>query len=189
MINFHTARFIKSAFQKDDHLQDYPHILFIGKSNVGKSSLINALTEQKNLAYVSKTPGMTKLVNYYLIDNKFYLVDVPGFGYRKLAYEKDSFETMMDDYLKNNISLKVVFYLLDSRREITLEEINVINYINQLGYKVELLLTKCDKISQSERAKLLSNLKKYSLDDYLFVSVNNNSYLQKVKQKISQYIE
>lgn len=189
MINFHTAKFIKSAFQKDDHLLDYPHVLFIGKSNVGKSSLINALTEQNNLAYVSKTPGMTKLVNYYLIDNKFYLVDVPGFGYRRLAYEKDSFEVMMDNYLKNNHSLKVVFYLLDSRREITNEELNVIEYINNLGYKVELLLTKCDKISQSERAKILANLKKYSINDYLFVSCNNRSYLQKVRKKISLYIE
>lgn len=189
MINFHTAKFIKSAFSKDDHLHDLNQVLFIGKSNVGKSSLINALTNQKSLAYVSKTPGQTKLVNYYLIDNKFYLVDVPGFGYRKLAFEKDAFEPMMDAYLKDNPSLKAIFYLLDSRREITNDEVDVINYVNELGYKIVLLFTKCDKLKQSEKAKLLNMVKKYSLNDYLFVSVNNQSYLSAVKSKISSFIE
>lgn len=189
MINFHTAKFIKSAFSKDDHLNDLGQVLFIGKSNVGKSSLINALTNQKQLAYVSKTPGQTKLVNYYLIDNKFYLVDVPGFGYRKLAYEKDSFEPMMQAYLEDNPSLKAVFYLLDSRRDITSEEIDVINYINELGYKIVLIFTKCDKLKQSDKAKLIKTVKQYSLTDYLFVSINNASYLNNVKNKISSFIE
>ena len=83
-INYKVSEFIKSAFNKGDHLYDFPQVLFMGKSNVGKSSLINALVEKKNLAYVSKKPGQTKLVNYYLIDHKFYLVDAPGFGYRRL---------------------------------------------------------------------------------------------------------
>ena len=189
MINFHTAKFIKSAFSQEDHLHDLSQVLFIGKSNVGKSSLINALTNQKSLAYVSKTPGQTKLVNYYMIDNKFYLVDVPGFGYRKLAFEKDAFEPMMDAYLKDNPSLKAVFYLLDSRRDITEEEIDVINYVNELGYKIVLVFTKCDKLKQSERAKLMTMVRKFSLSDYLFVSVTNQRYLNDVKMKISAFIE
>lgn len=190
MINFRNAKFVKSAFKETEHLQDLPHILLIGKSNVGKSSLINALVEQKNLAYVSKTPGQTKLVNYYLIDNKFYLVDVPGFGYRKLAYEKDLFEEMMEGYLKNNSSLKAVFYLMDSRREITADEQSVIDYFNDLHYPLEIILTKEDKLTQSEKSKIMVNLKEYQLDkDCLFVSINKNKLLMSVKEKIASFIE
>ena len=190
MINFRNTKFIKSALSKNDHLLDYPHILFIGKSNVGKSSLINALVDQKNLAYVSKTPGQTKLVNYYLVDNKFYLVDVPGFGYRKLAYEKDLFEEMMDDYLKNNGSLKAVFYLLDSRREITDDEIDVIKYFQDMNYQVELIFTKEDKLKQAEKAKILKNIKLYNFEnDYLFASINKPNLLNKIQEKIVSYLE
>ena len=178
MINFRNTKFIKSAFSKNDHLLDYPH------------SLINALVDQKNLAYVSKTPGQTKLVNYYLVDNKFYLVDVPGFGYRKLAYEKDLFEEMMDDYLKNNGSLKAVFYLLDSRREITDDEIDVIKYFQDMNYQVELIFTKEDKLKQAEKAKILKNIKLYNFEnDYLFASINKPNLLNKIQEKIVSYLE
>ena len=87
------------------------------------------------------------------------MVDVPGFGYRKLAYEKDLFEEMMDDYLKNNGSLKAVFYLLDSRREITDDEIDVLKYFQDMNYQVELIFTKEDKLKQAEKAKILKNIK------------------------------
>lgn len=189
MINFHTATFIKSAFSEEDHLNDLPQILFIGKSNVGKSSLINALTNKKNLAYVSKTPGQTKLVNYYLIDNKFYLVDVPGFGYRKLAFEKDDFEPMMNSYFSSNPNLKMVFYLLDSRREITDDELDVIDYIKGLGFNVSIIFTKCDKLKQTDKAKLIKQVNKNKISDYSFVSINNNNYLSDIKSKISSIIE
>ena len=93
---FSSTRYYISAVEPLNTLNE---VVFIGRSNVGKSSLINALCDHTGLAYVSKTPGQTKLVNYYLIDHKFYLVDAPGFGYRRLAYERDDFDRMMDEYL------------------------------------------------------------------------------------------
>lgn len=189
MINFNNAEFVKSAFSKEDHLLDLPQILFIGKSNVGKSSLINALTDRKNLAYISKKPGQTKLVNYYLINKKFYLVDVPGFGYRKIAREKDAFEEMMEGYFSSNTSLKAVFYLIDSRRELLDEEFENMDFIKSMNLPLYLVFTKCDKLNQSEKAKLINSIKKHSIDNYLFVSINNKSYLEKLKECISLIIE
>lgn len=189
MISFQVAEFVKSAFSKNDHLNDLYQILFIGKSNVGKSSLINALTNKKSLAYVSKTPGQTKLVNYYLIDKKFYLVDVPGFGYRKLAYEKDNFEPMMEAYLSNNTNLKAIFYFIDSRRDFTSDEEDVINYVNGLGYNLILVFTKCDKLKQAEKAKLIRSLKEKAISEYLFVSIDNTMLLNNMKLKIASFIE
>ena len=189
MINFQVAEFIKSAFSTDDHLHDYDQILFIGKSNVGKSSLINALTNKTKLAYVSKTPGQTKLVNYYLIDHKFYLVDAPGFGYRKLAYEKDDFDRMMNEYLVDNPRLKLVCYLLDSRRDITEEEMGIISYVESLGYKTCIIFTKCDKINQSQRAKMLNSSRLLKADGCLFSSIKDKKMLDKIKSYLSNYIE
>ena len=189
MINYQVAEFIKSAFSSGDHLYDYDQILFIGKSNVGKSSLINALTNKTRLAYVSKTPGQTKLVNYYLIDHKFYLVDAPGFGYRRLAYEKDDFDRMMHEYLSENPRLKAVCYLLDSRREITQDEIDVISYIESLNYKVVIIFTKCDKINQSQKAKMLNSSRLLKVDGCLFSSVKEPRMLEKIKSSLSTFIE
>ena len=118
------------------------------------------------------------------------MVDVPGFGYRKLAYEKDLFEEMMDDYLKNNGSLKAVFYLLDSRREITDDEIDVIKYFQDMNYQVELIFTKEDKLKQAEKAKILKNIKLYNFEnDYLFASINKPNLLNKIQEKIVSYLE
>ncbi len=189
MVNFHSARFIKSAFSKDDHLHDYPQVLLIGKSNVGKSSLINALTGQKSLAYVSKTPGQTKLVNYYLIDDTFYLVDVPGFGYRKLAYEKDDFEPMMEGYLQDNSRLKVVYYLLDARRDVTAQEEGTIDFMREKGYPVVVIFTKSDKLKQSEKSRLLQQVRQRGWERYHFSSVSSERQLEEVRRSILSHIE
>ena len=189
MINFQVAEFIKSAFSTPDHLYDYDQILFIGKSNVGKSSLINALTNKTKLAYVSKTPGQTKLVNYYLIDHKFYLVDAPGFGYRRLAYERDDFDRMMDEYLVDNPRLKLVCYLLDSRREISQDEIDVIKYVESLGYKIVIIFTKCDKLNQSEKAKMRNSSRLLAVDGCMFSSIKDQKMLSRIREELSTYIE
>ena len=141
------------------------------------------------MAYISKKPGQTKLVNYYLINKKFYLVDVPGFGYRKIAREKDAFEEMMKGYFSSNTSLKAVFYLIDSRRELLDEEFENMDFIKNMNLPLYLVFTKCDKLNQSEKAKLINSIKKHSIDNYLFVSINNKSYLEKLKECISLIIE
>jgi len=188
-INFQNSKFIKSAFSKNDHLNDFSQVLFIGKSNVGKSSLINALVGQKNLAYVSKKPGQTKLINYYLIDGKFYLVDAPGFGYRKLSYEKDQFDSMMEQYLKDNKNLRLIVYLVDSRRGMGSEEEEVIEFLNQLNYNFVVVFTKYDKLNQSEKSKLSNLVKKISLSNWLYTSINNLSTIQELQKMIINYLE
>lgn len=188
-VNFHVAEFLKSAVNKSDHCYDLDQVLFIGKSNVGKSSLINALTNHKNLAYISKKPGQTKLINYYLIDKKFYLVDAPGFGYRKLALEKDDFDKLMNTYLDSNPRLKLIVYLLDSRRDFSIDEEETINYLNELGYQYLIVFTKCDKLIQSQRAKLQNVAKKIAIDDLITVSINNPASIENLRKKIITYIE
>lgn len=188
MINFQKTEFIKSASQPDDHLHDFNQVLFIGKSNVGKSSLINALTNKKNLAYVSKTPGQTKLINYYLVDNTFYLVDAPGFGYRRISAQKDDFDVLMDNYLKNNKDLKLIVYLIDSRRDLSQDELNVIEYIKSLSHEFLIIFTKADKLNQSEKSKIVKQITNLSLKNYLFSSINNEKYLNLIKEKIISYL-
>ena len=119
MINFNNVSFVKSTPSVKERPQDQiPEVLIVGKSNVGKSSLINTLCQRKSLAYTSSKPGHTRLLNYYNIDNKFFLVDAPGYGYAKGGVDLDRlFGTMMDEYFTDNPYLKLVLLLIDSRRE------------------------------------------------------------------------
>lgn len=188
MINFNRTKFIKSAYNLEDHLYDYQQILFIGKSNVGKSSLINAITNQNKLAYVSKTPGMTKLVNYYLVDEKFYLVDVPGFGYRKISRSDDKFVELMDNYLLKNPCLKYVFYLIDSRRGIDEDAEEVISYIASLNYPLYIIFTKADKLNQSEKAKIRNNIASYNIKEYQFFSNVDEKLINDLQKKIVEVV-
>ena len=115
MINFRNSTFIKSTPSvKERPLDQFPEVLIVGKSNVGKSSLINALCQRKALAFTSSKPGHTRLLNYYNIDNAFYLVDAPGYGYAKVDKPtQKKFGLMIEDYLKTRFNLKCVFMLID----------------------------------------------------------------------------
>lgn len=167
MINFSNTEFKKSASKKDERPLDVvlPEVLFVGRSNVGKSSLINALTNKK-IAYTSSKPGHTKLLNYFTVDNKFYLVDAPGYGYAKGGIDLDAlFGDMMDDYLENNDHLKLILFLLDSRRELTIEDKELISYLRMKNYSFLLVCTKLDKLNQKEKSALSKRLKELSIDD------------------------
>ena len=165
MINFTNATFIKSASKKSEAPgESLPEVLLCGRSNVGKSSFINALTNKKKLAYTSSKPGHTRLLNYYNIDNSFYLVDAPGYGYAKGGIDLDAlFKKTMDDYLLDNPHLKLVTVLLDSRRELNEDDVNLINYINEKRIPLFIVFTKVDKINQSEKAKLEKHIKEIDL--------------------------
>ena len=130
MINFKNTRFIKSLpsikLKEDDKLKE---VLFVGRSNVGKSSLLNCLCDNKNLAFVSSKPGHTKLLNFYNVDQKFYLVDAPGYGYSKSNIsEINLFSEMMEDYFSNTFNLALVVFLLDSRRKLNEDDLQLINF-------------------------------------------------------------
>lgn len=183
MINFANASFVKSATK----LSEIPslamgEVLLVGKSNVGKSTFINNITNKKKLAYTSSKPGHTQLLNYYNIDNAFYMVDAPGYGYASKGVDLDAlFGKMMEEYFKNS-RLKLVIVLLDSRRELGENDIEIINYLHETGINILILFTKCDKINQKEKASLLKHIKEVGIeDDYFFVSSLSKINIDKVK--------
>ena len=155
------AKFIKSASKKDEFIfDDLPQIAIVGRSNVGKSSLINLLTNNSKMAKTSSTPGRTRLVNYFNINNQFYLVDLPGYGYHKASKNiASSWDAVMNDYFVDNEKLKLVFVLLDSRIEPTELDKQMLDYLAEHEIPAIIIMTKTDKISRSE---LFLNMAKIS---------------------------
>lgn len=142
------AEFIKSTAKvKDCPPANLPEYAFIGRSNVGKSSLINMLTGIKNLAKTSSTPGKTQLINHFLVENKWYLVDLPGYGFAKVPLkEKEKWENMTWDYFYNRENLKYVFVLIDSRHEPQKIDLEFVNKLGENGIPLKLIFTKWDKV-------------------------------------------
>lgn len=149
------SEFITSAVKPNQYPTDNrPEIAFVGRSNVGKSSIINSLTNRRSLAKVSSTPGKTRLVNFFLINNKFYLVDLPGYGYAKVSkVEKESWGKIIENYLLNRPVLKKVVLLVDSRHKPSDDDILMYNWIKHYNYNTVIIATKKDKLKKSEIAK------------------------------------
>ncbi|MEG0977722.1 MAG: ribosome biogenesis GTP-binding protein YihA/YsxC [Bacilli bacterium] len=166
MINFSNAKFIISSPAKCDCLEtELDEILFVGRSNVGKSSMINSLTGQKRLAFISNKPGHTRLLNYFMIDKSFYLVDAPGYGYASGGKQTAVvFGDMFDSYLENNENLKLVVFLLDGRRTPNEDDIDLFTYLQFKEINFVIAITKIDKLNQSEKAKILNNLHLAGMD-------------------------
>ena len=174
MINFTNAKFVKSAPSLKEAPQgQFPEVLLVGRSNVGKSSLINALCTKKALAFTSSKPGHTRLLNYYNIDDKLYLVDAPGYGYAKGGFDLDKlFGEMMNDYFTNATRIGLVMVLLDSRRELGENDIEIINFLREKEINHLLVFTKEDKVNQKEKSALLKHLQSVGVekDEITFVS-------------------
>ena len=190
MINFANVSFIKSCPNRKEKPQDLkPEVLIVGKSNVGKSSLINALCQKKRLAFTSSKPGHTRLLNYYGIDGKFYLVDAPGYGYAKGGLDLDRlFANMMESYFDNNQELKLVLILLDARRELSNDDQEIISFVKESNYPYFLVITKLDKVNQKEKAALNKHLKSLGLvgDNVFYTSALNNDGLNLLKKGIEK---
>jgi GTP-binding protein len=129
---------------------DKPEYAFIGRSNVGKSSLINTIVQKKGLAKTSQTPGKTQLINHFFIDKKWYLVDLPGYGYAKISKtERDKFEAMIFDYLENRENLLLTFVLIDVRHEPQKIDMEFMNRLGETGIPFSIVFTKADKLSKT----------------------------------------
>ncbi len=191
MINFKNAAFIKSApSYKMGPLDMLPEIIIVGKSNVGKSSLINALVGNKSLAKTSSTPGHTKLLNYFKIDNKFYLVDAPGYGYTKYGNKLvDDFGTMMEEYFKNK-DIKGVILLFDSRVPFSKNDLDFYSYLKEIKVPLILVMTKAEKLNQKEKSLLNKNIKlTFKEDDkVILTSVKNGLGMDNLKGAISELL-
>lgn len=143
---------------------DRPEYAFIGRSNVGKSSLINSVLQQKDLAKTSQTPGKTKLINHFLVNKNWYLVDLPGYGFAKVSKtERVKFESMIFEYLNNRENLVCTFVLIDVRHSPQKIDMEFIETLGEMNIPFIMVFTKADKLS---KAQLDSNLKIY-LDNML----------------------
>jgi GTP-binding protein len=132
-----------------------PQVAFCGRSNSGKSSLLNAILERKEIARVSATPGKTRLINFFLLNNHYFLVDLPGFGYAKASNEKrDELIDIVNGYLNHVQTLKILFILCDSARELPEEEKTLIETAFEKEIKPILVRTKMDKLNQKDKARL-----------------------------------
>ena len=134
-----------------------PQIAIAGKSNVGKSSLINKLCNRNKLAKTSATPGKTKLINVFLLNKAFHLIDLPGYGFAKVdKQEKARWGKMMQDYFEKSDELRHVFCLVDIRHDPTQDDINMNTFLRQMGIPFTVIATKADKISRAARSKQLA---------------------------------
>jgi GTP-binding protein len=143
------AKFLMSNTQVEQcPAPDKPEYAFIGRSNVGKSSLINMLTGQKGLAKTSSSPGKTQLINHFLINNSWYLVDLPGYGYAKVSKDsREQWRRMINYYFQKRENLTCVFVLIDSRHEPLKQDLEFINYLGNMGVPFVIVFTKLDKQS------------------------------------------
>lgn len=149
------AEFIISAAQRTQFpSNNMAEIAFVGRSNVGKSSLINSLTNRRKLVKVSSTPGKTRLVNFFLINNEFYFVDLPGYGYAKVSKsELKNWAITIENYLVGRRQLLKVILLVDSRHKPTNDDITMYEWIKHYNYKCMIVATKSDKITKNEKVK------------------------------------
>ena len=137
----------------------FPEIAFAGKSNVGKSSLINGLLNRKSLARTSATPGKTQTINFYNVNDELYLVDLPGYGYAKVSEaEKVKWGQLIERYLHNSKQLKAVFLLIDIRHEPSANDRMMYDWIVEMGYNPIIIATKLDKIKRSQIQKQVKHL-------------------------------
>lgn len=190
------SEFIISAVKRSQYPADGRNeIAFVGRSNVGKSSIINAITNRKKLAKVSSTPGKTRLVNFFLINNDFYLVDLPGYGYAKVSKsEKESWGRTIDMYLTGRDELKRIVLLVDSRHKPTEDDKLMYNWAKHFGYNVVVVATKKDKLKNSEikkNEKLIKETLNLQPEDkfYMFSSVDKKGIEQLIDNLFLEFAE
>lgn len=192
-------RITKSEFvisvAEENAIPDYglPEIAVAGKSNVGKSSFINLLTNVGGLAKVSQEPGRTRLLNYFLINKQFYLVDLPGYGYAKVSdKEKKRWARLTDAYFTQNPNLKTVFVLLDSRHLPTQDDLILINYLNQMAIPYTVIATKCDKLSKTQLRNSLLKIAstiKMAIGNIIPTSAKDKVGVEAICDRIEQILE
>lgn len=181
-----------SAVREDQYPTDnLPEVALSGRSNVGKSSLINTLLNRKKLARTSAQPGKTQTLNFYLVNHAFYLVDVPGYGYAKVSQKKrEQFGTMIQDYLETRANLQGLIILVDGRHEPTKNDIAMYNYALYLNIPILVVCTKIDKVKKSQQNQVLAILKRKLDLNHDNVDVLTFSSVQKLHvQEVWQWIE
>ncbi len=188
-----STEFIKSAVKPGQYPDsDLPEIAFAGRSNVGKSSLINVLVNRKNLVRTSSTPGRTQLINFFDVNGRFTLVDLPGYGFAKvpLAVKKE-WGPMMEAYFATRENLRGVVLILDIRRTPVAEDRQMLQWLETYNIPVLLVVTKCDKVSRNERAKqaaVIAEAIGVAKDELSFFSALNREGKDQIWERIEQLL-
>ena len=163
-MKINSVELVISAVRRSQYPTDEkPEFLLVGRSNVGKSSFINSIINRKNYARTSATPGKTQTINFYLVNDNFYLVDAPGYGYASISKKTQmKFGLMMEDYLANRPNLKQVFMLIDFRHKPSNDDILMYNFLKHYNLPVTIIATKADKVGitshQKQRNLILNEL-------------------------------
>jgi len=163
------VEFLKSAIKKTEYIDSlYSEIAFAGRSNVGKSSLINVLLGRKNIAKISSTPGKTRLINFFRIKFKipeknqsgyFYIVDLPGYGFARVSkMERNKWQTMIDTYFNNRLNLRGIILLVDIRHPADVKDRIMLQFLREKQIPFQVVATKADKIASTRRKKILKEL-------------------------------
>ena len=193
-MRFINVKFIKSARKKEEFIiDDLPQIAIVGRSNVGKSSLINLLTNNSKMAKTSSMPGRTRLVNYFDINNQCYLVDLPGYGFAKASKNLTSaWDSVMNDYFVDNEKLKLVLVLIDSRLNPTELDIQMLDYLAEHEIPALIVMTKTDKLNRSEinlNKDKISKQLRYNKDLIIPTSTLKKVGVEDIAKKIDDYLK
>ena len=191
-MKINSVKLVISAVRRSQYPTDEkPEFLLVGKPNVGKSSFINTIIGRKNYARTSANPGKTQTINFYLVNDQFYLVDAPGYGFANLSKQKrKKFGLMMEDYLINRPNLKQVFMLIDFRHKPSSDDLMMYNFLKHYKIPVTIVATKTDKIGitlqQKQRSLILEDIDLVVGDDFLmFSNVTKDGKLE-VQEKIER---
>ena len=190
IIKIKDARYAGSVYEK---LPDLPEIAFAGRSNVGKSSLINLLLNRKSLVRTSKQPGKTRNVNYFAVDlvdlPSIHMVDLPGYGYAKVSLDmKDSWGRLAENYFHENKNLQLIILLVDIRRDLKDEEFMVFDLAKNSGCEILLVATKADKLGRNKQQKRMTEIKKLCGIKPVLSSVLSREGIDTIWQSIVEHL-
>ncbi len=189
-MKINSVELVISAVRRSQYPTDHkPEFLLVGRSNVGKSSFINTIINRKNYARTSSNPGKTQTINFYLVNDRFYLVDAPGYGFANLSKaNKKKFGLMMEDYLQNRENLKQVFMLIDFRHKPTSDDLMMYEFLKHYNIPVTIVATKIDKVGitnhQKHRNAILDELELVVGNDFVMFSSITKAGKTEIQNKI-----
>lgn len=193
-MKINNVELVISAVRQSQYPDDKkPEFLLLGRSNVGKSSFVNTIIERKSFARISSTPGKTQTINFYKINNEFYLVDVPGYGYANTNKEKTKkFGKMIEDYLNSRSQLKRIFLLIDFRHKPSEDDILMYNFLKYYEKEVTIVMTKVDKVSKLNFNKhkkiIVEALDLSDKDDYILFSSTEKTGKENIHELIQNEV-
>ncbi|NLN97818.1 MAG: YihA family ribosome biogenesis GTP-binding protein [Eubacteriaceae bacterium] len=189
-----TAEIVISAVRPEQYPEDHlPEVVLLGRSNVGKSSFINAMIDRRDLARTSSQPGKTQTINFYRLNERFYFVDMPGYGYAKVSKkERERFGKMIETYLLTREHLKMVLLLVDSRHPPTEDDVLMYRWLEYYQIKPLVIASKSDKLSKNQLSRSMKTLKDtldLDEDGYIFFSATTKKGKEKIWQKIEHQLQ